>query len=188
MWWKTVIQMTQFLLPPDYHCLLEECVFTLYIQLLVIITTLTLGIWLGWGVTHGRQRGSANQWWRPFGSSGEHMLQHWCRNTHSLLHGCSHRCPPGSSYRTMWHLPTEHQTPLNTEIISHSLVHFDSVWMLFSVISLPQGGRLGTLHWAKSHTVFLQRVLEEDSDCRGALYQDCSHTNGTFTHKQTHSV
>jgi len=50
------------------------------------------------------------------------------------------------------------------------------------VISLPQGGRLGTL---KSHIVFLQRALEEDSDCRGALYQDCSHTDGTCTNKQT---
>lgn len=101
----------------------------LYISYWLLSQWLILGIWLGWSVTHGRQKGSANQWWRPFGSSGEHMLQHSCRNTHSLLHGCSCRCPPGSSYRTMWHLPTEHQTPLNTETLSHSHVHFDSVWM-----------------------------------------------------------
>lgn len=80
-------------------------------------------------ITYGRQKGSANQWWCPFGSSGEHMRQHLCRNTHNLLHGCSHRCPPGSSYRTMWHLPIEHEKPLNTETLSHSHVHFDSMWM-----------------------------------------------------------
>lgn len=114
MWWKTDRSVpSSSRLSLSFSLFIHRCISSYWL----LSQWLILGILLGWGVTHGRQKGSANRWWCPFGSSGEHMLQHWCRNTHSLLHGCSHRCPPGSSYRTMWHLPTEHQTPLNTVYI-----------------------------------------------------------------------
>lgn len=154
------IYLAQFRIPLDHHCLLEECVFTLqFIQLLVIITMTDAR-----NITYGRQKGSANQWWRPFGSSGEHMRQHLCRNTHNLLHGCSHRCPPGSSYRTMWHLPIEHEKPLNTETLSHSHVHFDSMWMWALMFVIVQ-------RWSTYHRVAdLEHLTEQNptlSFCKG---------------------
>lgn len=53
--------------------------------------------------------GRASQQGRPCGSSVGRTQPHWCRNTHSRFHDCSHMCLPGSSCRTRWR-PPEKQT------------------------------------------------------------------------------
>jgi len=117
------------------------------------------------------------------------MLQHLCRNTHSLLHGCSHRCPPGSSYRTMWHLPIEHEKPLNTETLSHSHVHFDLMW----IWALMFRGDQLTTGWQTWNTSLskIPHCLFAKGSRRGFRLQGCL-ISGLFTHwwdmhKQTDS-
>lgn len=55
--------------------------------------------------THDTRWGISSSPWRRFDSICVHMLQCWCTNIHSPPHGCSCRCPLGSSYRTRSHPP-----------------------------------------------------------------------------------
>lgn len=79
--------------------------------------------------THDTRWGISSSPWCRFDSICVHTLQCWCTDIHSPPHGCSCRCPLGSSYKTRSHLPggpqglVTHNTRVSKIPISSSKTH-----------------------------------------------------------------